>query len=96
MVRRPHASNIFDPRFAVPTVKHPDSMMVWGAFSGEMARAGLYFLPKNKKMKSEQYVKVLEEHMLNMFYIHSCEVFMQDNAPCQSPKKLRIFSKSKK
>ena len=48
MVRRPHASNRFDPRFTVPTVKHPDSIMVWGAFSGKMGRAGLYFLPKNK------------------------------------------------
>ena len=49
IVRRPHASNRFDPRFTVPTVKHPDSIMVWGAFSGEVGRAGLYFLPKNKK-----------------------------------------------
>ena len=49
MVRRPHDSNRFDPRFTVPTIKHPDSIMVWGAFSGEMGRAGLYFLPKNKK-----------------------------------------------
>ena len=63
MVRHSHDSNKFDPRFTVPTVKHPDSIMVWGAFSGEMGRAGLYFLPKNKKMNSDQYVKVLEEHM---------------------------------
>ena len=96
IVRRPHASSRFDPRFTIPTVKHPDSIMVWGAFSGEMGRAGLYFLPKNKKMNSDQYVKVLEEHMLGMFHIHSFEVFMQDNAPCHKSKKLRIFSNSKK
>ena len=61
-----------------------------------MGRAGLYFLPKNKKMNSDHYVKVLEEHMLSMFHIHSCEVFMQDNANAISQKKLRIFSNSKK
>ena len=49
IVRRLHASKRYDPRFIVPTVKHPDSIMVWGAFSGEMVKAGLYFLPKNKK-----------------------------------------------
>ena len=43
MVRRLHASNTFDPRFTVPTAKHLDSIMVWGAFSVEMGRAGLYF-----------------------------------------------------
>jgi len=32
------SSDQFDPRFKVPTVKHPDSVMVWGAFSGEMGR----------------------------------------------------------
>ena len=78
------------------SVKHLDSIMVWGAFSREMGRAGLYFLPKNKKMKSDQYVKVLEEHMLSMFHIHSCEVFMQDNAPCHKSKKFTHFLNSKK
>ena len=96
MVRRPHDSNRFDPRFTVPTVKHPDSIMVWGAFSGEMGRAGLYFLPKNKKMNSDQHVKVLEEHMLSMFHIHSCEVFMQDNAPCHKSKKVTNFLQQQK
>ena len=91
MVRRPHDSNRFDPRFTVPTVKYPDSIMVWGAFSGEMGRAVLYFLPKNKKMNSNQYVKVLEEQMLSMFHIHSCEVFMQNNAPCHKSKKVTNF-----
>ena len=96
MVRRLHDSNRFDPRFTVPTVKHPDSIMVWGAFSAEMGRAGLYFLPKNKKMNSDQYVKVLEEHMLSMFHIHSCEVFMKDNAPCHKSKKVTNFLQQQK
>ena len=32
MVQCPHASNRSDPRFIVPTVKHPDSIMVWSFF----------------------------------------------------------------
>ena len=48
-VRRPRSSDCFDPRFAVLTVKHPQSVMVWGCFSGVK---GLYFLAKNKKMNA--------------------------------------------
>ena len=47
-------------------------------------------------MNSDQYMKVLKEHMLSMFYIHSCEVFMQDNAPYHKSKKVTNFSNSKK
>ena len=46
----------------VPTIKHPDSVMLWGIFSGDKERGGLYFLLKNEKMKADLYVKVLEEH----------------------------------
>ncbi len=40
------------------TVKHPDSVMVWGCFSAS-GRGGLYFLPKNSTMNSETYEKLL-------------------------------------
>ena len=96
LVRHPHAFNRFAPRFTVPTVKHPNLIMVWGTFSGEMGRAGLYFLPKNKKMNSDQYVKVLEEHMLSMFHIRSSEVFMQGIAPCHKSKKTTNFLQQQK
>ena len=95
MIRRPRSSNRFDPKYTVPTVKHPDSVMAWGAFSGEMGRGGLYFLPKNKKMNGEAYIKVLEEHMLSMFRIHNCEMFMQDSAPCHKSKKVMKFFQDK-
>ena len=47
-------------------------------------------------MNSDQYVKVLEEHMLSMFHIQSCEVFMQDNAPCHKFKKVTNFLQQQK
>ena len=34
--------------------------------------------------------------MLSMFHIHSCEVFMQGNAPCHKPKKVTNFLQQQK
>jgi hypothetical protein len=40
LVRRPRGSNCFDSRFTVKTVKHHDSVMVLGCFSGAGGRGG--------------------------------------------------------
>ena len=94
-VRRPRSSDRFDHRFTIPIVKHPQSVVVWGCFSGEKGREGLYFLPQNKKMNAELYLQVLEEHMLNFYHIHGSEVFMHDNAPCHKARKiLRYFEQN--
>ena len=90
-VPRPRTSDRFERRYTVPTVKHPESVILWGRFSGNKERGGLYFLPKNKKVNADLYVKVLVEHMLNFFLIHGSEVFMQDNAPCHKVKKMTRF-----
>jgi hypothetical protein len=50
IIRRPQGSNRYDSHYTVKTVKHPDSVMVWGSFSETLGRAGLYFLPKNTTM----------------------------------------------
>lgn len=47
-VRRPAGSDRFDSRYTIKTVKHPDSVMVWGCFTGNVGRGGLYFLPKTQ------------------------------------------------
>ena len=66
-VWRPSSANRYDPQYTVPTVKHPQSLMVWVAFSGDKGRAGLYFLPKNVMMNGDLYIKVLSDHMVTMF-----------------------------
>lgn len=81
-VRPPGSVSRYDPRYTVKTVKHPDSVMVWGAFSGNKGRGGLYFLPKNVTMKATNYITVLEEHLLNFWKIHQCDC---DKVP-QRPK----------
>ena len=48
-VRRPTSSDRFDPRYTVPTVKHPQSVMVWGCFSGKKAGEACTFSPETKR-----------------------------------------------
>lgn len=91
VVRRPSDVSRYDPRYTIKTVKHPDSVMVWGCFSGAKGRGGLYFLPKNVTMKASNYIEVLREHLLDMWDIHGCEFFMQDGAPSHCAKSVKSF-----
>ena len=90
-VRRPVGSDRFDNRYTVSSVKHPDSVMVWGCFSGAVGRGGLYFLPKNTTMNGERYQSVLEDHLLQFMDIHGCTHFLQDGAPCHASKRIKTF-----
>ena len=65
--------------------------MVRESFSGELVRAGLYFIPKNKKMNADSYLKVLQGRKLYFFHIRKCEVLMQDSALCHKAKKDKRF-----
>ena len=94
-LRRPRSSDHFDPRYTVPTVKHQLLVMVWGCFSGEKGRGGLYLIPKNKKINAVLYLQVLEEHMLNFYNIHGSEVFMHDCAPCHEDRKITRYLEQK-
>lgn len=91
LVRRPRDISRYDPKYTVKTVKHPDSVMVWGAFSGNKGRSGLYFLPKNVTMKGANYVEVLREHLLTFWDIHECTHFMHDSAPAHKSKAVKEF-----
>ena len=84
-VRHPRSSDCFDPRYTVPTVKHPESVMLWGSFSG-----GRTLLSSKNQKNADLYMNVLE-HMLNFFRIHGCEVFMHDSAPCHKAKEVTRF-----
>jgi len=94
-VRCPRSSDRFGPWYTVPTIKHPQLVMVWGCFSGEKGKGDLYFLPKNKKMNAELYLQVLEDHMLNFYHIHGSEVFMHDSAPCHKARKITRYLEQK-
>jgi len=59
MVRRLSTASWYDPKFTVKTVKHPGSVTMWGAFSGNVGRAGLYFLTKNVTMRGSNHINAL-------------------------------------
>jgi transposase len=42
-------------------------------------------------MNADLYLNVLEENMLPVFEIHEANLFMHDNAPCHTAKKVTKF-----
>jgi hypothetical protein len=92
-VRRP-ANTRYDPKYTRPTVKHPQSVMVWGCFSAA-GRGSLYFLPKNTTMNGATYLNMLMEKVPDFMEILDCNVFMQDGAPCHRSNKVKQWIKSK-
>ena len=85
LVRRPPASNPYDPRFVTTTVKHCPQIMVWGCFSYG-GRGGLYFVPKGQMMNSQRYQNVLCDKVPLWMNVLSCEIFQHDSAPCHKAK----------
>ena len=81
LVRRPSGVSRYDSRYIIKTVKHPKSVMVWGHFSGDKGRRGLYFIPEKVTMRGDSYLRVLDHHMLLFWDIRRCNHFMQDGDP---------------
>ena len=93
LVRRPSGVSRYDSRYIIKTVKHPKSVMVWGAFGGDKGRGGLYFSPKNVTMRENNYLRILDHHMLSFWDIHRCNLFMQDGAPAHRSKVVKKWLK---
>lgn len=91
-IRRPVGKR-FDEKYTIPTMKHPPSVMVWGAFSHN-GTAGLYFLPQKTTMNGARYLKLLQEKLMLHMEIHQCSIFMQDGAPCHRARQVNDFLKS--
>ena len=71
LVRWPQGVSRYASKYTIKTVKHPESVMVWGAFSGNKGRGGLYFLPKNVTMRGDNYLRVLDQHNYAAILGHS-------------------------
>ena len=84
-------SSRYDSKTTVKTVKYPESVMVWGTFSGNNSICGLFFLPKTITLVGANYLKVLEQHMLHIWDIHQCHYFMHDGAPARESKLVKSF-----
>lgn len=90
-VRRPPGKR-FDSRYAVETMKHPPSQMIWGAMS-VVGTAGLYFLEKNCTMNGERYLNLLKDKLNLHMGVHGTSIFMHDGAPCHRSKIVSEFLK---
>jgi transposase len=88
-VRRPKGRR-FDSRYTTATIKHPESIMVWGCISSQ-GRGGLTILKKNERMNSKRYIELLEGKLQAFMNIHRCKYFMQDSAPCHVSKESRTW-----
>jgi hypothetical protein len=44
--QRPESTSRYDSKYTMKTVRHSDSVMVWGCFSGFAGHVGLYYLSK--------------------------------------------------
>ena len=81
LVRRPSGVSRYDSKYIIKTVKHPKSVMVWGDFSGDKGRGGLYFIPKNVTMRGDSYLRVLDHHMLPFWDIRRCKKEILSTGP---------------
>ena len=81
----------------VSTVKHPLSVMVWGAISVHGV-SRLHIV--QRMMRQDQYIEVLDRKLipqLNEWAGGSMEnlIFQQDNAPCHTSKRVKRFMQEK-
>uniref|UniRef100_A0A674DL94 Transposase Tc1-like domain-containing protein n=1 Tax=Salmo trutta TaxID=8032 RepID=A0A674DL94_SALTR len=72
----------------MPTVKHPETIHVWGCFSAKGV-GSLTILPKNTAMNKEWYQHILREQLLptiqEQFGDKQC-LFQHDGEPCHKAK----------
>lgn len=87
-VRRPRGADRYDPQYTVKTVKHPDSIMVWGCFS-YYGVGNLVFLEKGVAMNAERYLDLLFDNLEECYDKCNAETFMQDGAPCHTSKHVK-------
>ena len=60
-MRRPVDAR-YENRYTIQTMKHPTSIMVWGAMSAH-GTAGLYFLQPGTTIKGAKYLDLLKNKL---------------------------------
>ena len=69
----------FDEKNTRQTMKHPPSVMIWGAISTK-GTAGLFFLKPGTTMNGQKYQDLMKEKLQLHMSVHECTIFMQDVA----------------
>jgi hypothetical protein len=81
------------PSCIAPTVKHPESVMIWGCFSF-YGPGRLYVIPKGTTVNSARYKEILETRMLPSaigMYPDGDFIFQDDGAPCHRSKVVKAW-----
>lgn len=86
-VRRPRGSR-YDPMYTVKTVKHPPSIMAWGAITAQ-GRSGLCLFDQGTRVNASAYIEVLQAKVPMHMSITNTSIFQQDSAPCHTAKVVR-------
>lgn len=86
-VRRPPGLRL-NPKYTLKTVKHPPSLMVWGAITA-VGRCGLKIFEKNVKVNADKYIEVLQSKVKIHMQVTGTTLFQQDSAPCHVAKKVK-------
>ena len=86
-VRRPIDSR-YDPRYTIPTMKHPQKQMIWGCFSA-FGRGSLYFIDPKETVNAERYIDILSMKLKTSMRIAGTNVFQQDSAPAHTAKTVK-------
>lgn len=83
-VRRPSGERL-NPKYTLKTVKHPPSVMVWGAITAK-GRCGIKIFDKGVKVNAAIYISVLDQKLKNHMVLSGATLFQQDSAPCHTAK----------
>jgi hypothetical protein len=83
-VRRPKGERL-NPKYTLKTVKHPPSLMVWGAISAK-GRCGLEVFAKGVRVNAATYITVLDSKLKTHMTLTNTSIFQQDSAPCHTAK----------
>ena len=67
------------PKYTEGTVRHPDSVMVWGAF-GYYGIGKLVVLPKNVTVNQERHLELLPDHLEDCFNSCQSKIFQHNGA----------------
>jgi transposase len=84
-VRRPVGKRN-DPKYCTSAVKQCAKLMVWGSFSGNSGRGGIWFMPPGQTITAAVYTDVLQNKLLHFREIHQVRYFQHDGAPCHMAK----------
>jgi DDE superfamily endonuclease len=81
-VRRPPGERL-NPKYTIKTVKHPPSVMAWGAITAN-GRCGIKIFDKGVKVNAAEYIKVFDSKVKIHMNVSGTTLFQQDSAPCHT------------